>query len=600
MMKKLLLLSFIMLMPWLARAQYYHETFVPDTKNPDIVMCYQGFSYSEDRNSWITINGIPFDMWVEYSIYLTENKAVLFNLFEFDGLKHDGVFEIPNHIHYNGVDYPVTEVIKIGQSNLKTVICPETVTVFGKVQLAGNQGLQSVILKGVKTIKAGAFMDCSFNIEIPPCVEYIGSSAFKGCTGIKDVSLEHVECIRREAFTDSSLKNLSLGFAKQIESNAFTNADSLESVSIAEFGADLLPEKAFYRCDRLRYVSLGEGLKEIGWRAFAGCKSIEEVSLPQSLTTIGEEVFFDNEEKGKICSALKKVNFPDNLKNIGDKAFFYTGIEELALPEGLTDLGRYAFSHTPLKSVRLPESLTYIPDGGFTVTLLQEVNIPVTCTSIGNSAFACCHSLEAIELPVGLKEIGSYAFEQCENLKEIIFPEGLEDIGDSPFWGDYALESVSFPTTIKKVRRFGHINGIKDIYCHAYFDAPILFDIHSPNKDITLHVPHDLMLQFHDSVPWCYFRIVDLEKGEPYPDDDSEDIGVAEIPHRSTRISAEGGTLRMEGCEPGDMITVCDLAGRQLLKAKANDTTAIIATSLSRGETAVLRIAGRHFKVMMR
>ena len=713
--RRLFVLIYALLIPSLlsAQEQYYHETYWQN--NSQEVYFYQGFSNQEGGGCYSTPNHVRFDSFLRYIIYLEENRASLVEIASFYGFNLDGVLEVPDHIQYEGVDYPVTEVYKILQSELKTIICPATVTYFGGVRSQYNPELQSVILKGVKIIGNNAFKDCNFSIEFPSSLEKIGNHAFEGCTSIKDLSLERVDRIGEWAFTNSSLKTLSLGSVGYIENNAFTNADSLESVSISEFGADLLPEKSFYRCDRLRSVSLGEGLKEIGRRAFAGCISIEEVSLPQSLTTIGEEVFFDNEENGKTCSVLKKVNFPDNLKSIGNQAFRCTAIEEAALPDGLTDLGRYVFAQTPLKSVRLPESLTYIPSAGFYFTLLQKVNVPATCTFIDGGAFECCYSLEVIELPVGLKEIGHYAFCECVNLKELKFPEGLEVIEPYAFQsckslkemilpeglevigayansGCEALETISFPSTMKEVRPLGggfqdntkwlSLQNVKDVYCHAFFDAVGVFTNKS-HKEVTLHVPHDLMQQFHDSEPWCYFSIVDLETGEPFdpsenpsekvcakpsiaidngeliftcetedveyvttitcydvgtlvhkeniklaasyiitsyakregyknseivkatlfwlPKGNNEEIGIDEavISSRPVLISSNGGTLIIQGAEAGCMITVYDLSGRRLSAAKANGATTSIATTLKKGDTAIVRIGEKSMKVLM-
>ena len=727
-----------------AQEQYYHETYWQ--KNSQEVCFYQGFSYQEGNGLFVTPNQVHFDSFLRYIIYLEENRATLDGVMEFYGFNLDGVLEVPDHIQYKGVDYPVTEVKRVSQSQkLKTIICPATVTFFGGVRSQYNPELQSVILKGVRKIGYEAFKDCTFSIELPSSLEIIAERSFEGCTSIKDLSLERVDRIEEGAFTNSSLRTLSLGSVGCIENNAFTNADSLESVSIAEYTTEKLSEKAFYDCNSLKSVSLGEGLKTIGQYAFAGCQSLEEVSLPQSLEILEDGVFFDR-WTGRQCPVLKKINFPKGLKSIGEAVFRYTAIEELPLLERLVDLGRYVFAETSLKSAKLPESLTYIPEWAFyECTDLEEVNIPTACTDIGAGAFQrCkrvksfdippgitairydtfwgCESLETIELPGSvekiedrafnacrslrtfsflsspdmpsmLNKIGEHAFSNCYSLHEIYLPEGVETIGRGAFINCEALESFTFPATMKKLGYVAFLgaNKLKDIYCRSFFEAEIqdgfghtpFFYKDSPRTDIILHVPNELKQLFHDTYPWSYFTIVDMETGEPFVPSENpsekvcakpsiaidngeliftcetedveyvttitcddvgtlvhkeniklaasyiitsyakregyknsetvkatlfwlskgidEEIGIDEavISSRPVLISSDGGTLTIQGTEAGDMITVCDLLGRRLSSAKANGAVTSIATTLKKGDTAIVRIGEKSMKVLI-
>jgi hypothetical protein len=80
-----------------------------------------------------------------------------------------------------------------------------------------------------------------------------------------------------------------------------------------------------------------------------------------------------------------------------------------------------------------------------------------------------------------------------------------------------------------------------------------------------------------------------------------EEIGIDEavISSRPVLISSDGGTLTIQGTEAGDMITVCDLSGRRLSAAKANGATTSIATTLKKGDTAIVRIGEKSMKVLM-
>ena len=85
-----------------------------------------------------------------------------------------------------------------------------------------------------------------------------------------------------------------------------------------------------------RIVSVSEGTKEIGTE-FQG-KDIEEVRIPEGVTSIGEGAFKD-------CTELRSISFPSTLETISREAF--SGCKQLKiqkLPASLRDIGENAFS----------------------------------------------------------------------------------------------------------------------------------------------------------------------------------------------------------------------------------------------------------------
>lgn len=80
---------------------------------------------------------------------------------------------------------------------------------------------------------------------------------------------------------------------------------------------------------------------------------ITSVTIGEGIRNVGDCAFFG-------CSNLKSVQFASTVKNIGNHTFWGCGLEELALPEKLTTIGDGAFSGNPLKNVVLPDSVRYI------------------------------------------------------------------------------------------------------------------------------------------------------------------------------------------------------------------------------------------------
>lgn len=201
-----------------------------------------------------------------------------------------------------------------------------------------------------------------------------------------------------------------------------------------------------------------EGTEVICDFAFEG-SSIEQVELPASITTIGNNPFepykckveskssrfivengmLIDVQKGRLISFLDsddqdRIIFPESVKIIGDYAFFGTHLEEVSFPDSLTSIGKRAFQLTPIKKIVFPASLETIEDYVcIECENLREVVLPSSLKSIGEGAFSGCTHLEKVVLPDTLLSIGYGAFSYCKSLVNIKLPSSLESIGENPF-----------------------------------------------------------------------------------------------------------------------------------------------------------------------
>lgn len=564
-MKKILFLFFLSLAATLAHAEEarFYEIYCPD-KYQNSVGLYQFFS-TKDPEIWkdcddpYNILFLGEDPYLCYHIDLDKGEAWLLECDGgFDGFNHDGILEVPDHISYEGRDYPVTQVGRFMRNELTTVIIPESVTRVGgfsrNEELGYNTKLQKVVMhEGVKSIEYGAFGNCTFDIELPSSVESIGDYAFGGCTGLKSVDLKHVKKIGRMAFNFSGLETVHINF---------------------ECGE--LPEGVFFGCENLREVTLGGNLKAIGAYAFQRCK-------------------------------MKSLSLPDGIESIGKKAFEECSVEEVVVNGGLASLGEYAFYRSSMKRVQLSGPLTTIPDDAFRgCCQLAEIKLPDSVTEIGKYAFHSCQSLADFEFPSSLTTIGEYAFNGCESLKEIILPEGFNYYHSDAFSGCSAVKTISFPSTIYNISWTAPFDSpsLQDVYCQSYFNLPEseFISLELEGKAVTLHVPEPFLETFKSSYPWKYFsEIVPLKEGDRFfvAGKNYEDgIDAALTTSQDVTIGSDG-TLHIEGVKEGTEITVYDLSGRKLTSAKAAGTASTsIATTLKRGSMAIVKVGEKSVKVM--
>lgn len=133
-------------------------------------------------------------------------------------------------------------------------------------------------------------------------------------------------------------------------------------------------------------LKIEEGVENISFNAFANCKSLRTLILPDSLSFLGDTAFYG-------CDNLKKIDFGNGVKCIG--------------------FGQYVFESC--------KSLTHI-------------KLPSQILSISMGAFENCRSLSSVELNEGLTSIDALAFTGCVNLNSITIPSSVKNIGKNAFF----------------------------------------------------------------------------------------------------------------------------------------------------------------------
>ena len=159
-----------------------------------------------------------------------------------------------------------------------------------------------------------------------------------------------------------------------------------------------------------------QGNNEVPWHGDS--PSIETVVICSGVTSIGEHAF-------AVCKNLTDVTIPDSVTSIGTGAFNYTGLTSVTIPNSVTSIGNSAFKEcTGLKSVTIPSSVTSIEQAAFSnCTSLTSVTIPSSVTSIGKRAFYGCTGLTSVTIPNSVTSIGDEVFYNCTSLESIFLPD---------------------------------------------------------------------------------------------------------------------------------------------------------------------------------
>ena len=98
----------------------------------------------------------------------------------------------------------------------------------------------------------------------------------------------------------------------------------------------------------LTSVTIPDSVTSIGYEAFYECESLTSVTIPDSVTSIGDEAF-------RYCTSLTSVTIPDSVTSIGDRAFYWC-------PTKLTIKGKAgSYAETYAKDNNIPFKAVTFP-----------------------------------------------------------------------------------------------------------------------------------------------------------------------------------------------------------------------------------------------
>ena len=236
---------------------------------------------------------------------------------------------------------------------------------------------------------------------------------------------------------------------KQVSPTRVTDADLGASI-MDEFGSlysrDGKRLLQYNRCDNDIGI-IKNGTEIICDNAFHGCKSLQQIVIPDSVTTIGDGAFY-------WCESLLQIVIPDSVTSIGNLAFHdCKSLQRIVIPDSVTNIGDLPFlGCKSLQRIVIPDSVTTIGYQAFDwCESLQEVVLPGSVTSIGNLAFHGCKSLQRIVIPDSVTTIGYLAFDGCSSLQEVVLPDSVTSIGGGAFEGCVSLRKIHLPKTVSYI-----------------------------------------------------------------------------------------------------------------------------------------------------
>ncbi len=235
------------------------------------------------------------------------------------------------------------------------LVIPASVTAIGQYAFYNFVGLKAVTLSGnISSIGQGAFYNCIAieRFTIGEGVTAIDANAFKSCNGLKEVVWLAKHCDNFAAATDAPF------YDRRRQITSFTFGDKVENI----------PSFLCYEMNQLTEISIPQSVHTIGQQAFLNCTKLTKANYAGDITGWCG-IQFDNESANPLYHA-KKLYFNDS------------PVTDITIPANLSHIGQYAFYNgSGIATVRV-ESESALPTVGshaFTSSITGSAILYVPC-----------------------------------------------------------------------------------------------------------------------------------------------------------------------------------------------------------------------------
>lgn len=401
-----------------------------------------------------------------------------------------------------------------GCTNITDIAFPHSLKTIGDYAFGSLPYIESInLVEGLERIGNCAFVTDEelANVSLPSSLKWIGSSAFLSCAKLAYTTKNGVDYLgnstnptlyaARKNSKNIAPTSLDIDAATTILGGSLLEKETtIENVNIpanvisigtqafasTSITSITIPSKveeigayAFSGCAKLTTCTIeGSSLKTIQHEAFSGASALTSISLPESVSYVGQSAFTEAYESsalsynedgkggrylgnaknpyhvlvGVTSSSIKSLTINEKTKVIAGEALrAVSEVKSLTIPANVTSIGDYAFFQmVSLESITIPETVTSMGVGLFgSCSELKSIILNNSPTTIGKGFAVDCPKLENLKIPESVQKIETLIINRCTALRTLVIPANVVQIASNAINGSsVTIDGVNYGLTI--------------------------------------------------------------------------------------------------------------------------------------------------------
>ena len=406
------------------------------------------------------------------------NNADLENVILQEGVEVIGASAFYDCTNLKNIELPES-LIEIGRSaffrcsSINNIIIPSKIEIINAYTFYYCTSLTNIELPdGLQTIDVGPFQNCTSleEIYIPGSVNSINGTAFMNCTSLNNIE---VASGNQHYKYDEASGMLITTDGTNIVFISAAILRSTNTLNIPQGVTSFTTSISDYR--NITTIIIPTSLERIGTAGiFPSTISNVEVAEGNNYFTVENECLYNKNKTNLIMCFTKDstVKLADTLTTVNDYSFSQApNIEQVNFPDTVTTIGSQVFTPglTSLENINIGPNVISINPlfkynnyyGEVTIDANNQ-NYSIEDNELYNKdkteLIAVLYDISGQYIvKEGVTKIGEYALHYRENMTSIVLPEGLKEIGMA--FQNSGLTSIYIPNSVDTIASYAFMNA---------------------------------------------------------------------------------------------------------------------------------------------